>query len=197
MTSSYAKYDCGYRFNTGYKITPVYPTPRLIAEYVARATELKPGRSCWSLKPDVGIFWPILTPTGRCYLHRNRTSLRWYPAWKGYTNTICCDFIKWSEDNVGYSSTKSLWTRRIRLVVIESTPGCAGASESRRASCSSIAGHAPILDWMTMDNYVYARGKSLPTSLKTQGSQSAYTFSNALMIGKYLPNLCKNVVTKR
>ncbi|EER1427979.1 DNA modification methylase, partial [Escherichia coli] len=40
-----------------------------------------------------------------------------------------------------------------------------------------LPGTAPILDWMTMDNYVYARGKSFTNEFEDTGiTVSVYVF---------------------
>ncbi|EKL6053883.1 DUF4942 domain-containing protein [Escherichia coli] len=157
-----------------------YPTPRLIAEYVARATELKPGEKL--LEPHAG--------RGDLLAYINAdledvTCIEIAPLFadilrgKGYTNTICCDFIKWSEDNAGYQFDKivmnppySLGRHRVH------TLAALGHLKVGGRLVAVLPGTAPILDWMTMDNYVYARGKSFTNEFEDTGiTVSVYVFN--------------------
>lgn len=159
-----------------------YPTPRLIAEYVARATELKPGEKL--LEPHAG--------RGDLLAYINAdledvTCIEIAPLFadilrgKGYTNTICCDFIKWSEDNAGYQFDKivmnppySLGRHRVH------TLAALGHLKVGGRLVAVLPGTAPILDWMTMDNYVYARGKSFTNEFEDTGiTVSVYVFNRA------------------
>lgn len=84
-----------------------YPTPRVIAEYVAKAVDLKSGETL--LEPEAGR-GDLLA-----YIEANPedvTCIEIAPLFadilvgKGYVNTICCDFMKWSADNADYQFDK-------------------------------------------------------------------------------------------
>ncbi|EMW14992.1 methyltransferase domain protein [Escherichia coli 2848050] len=180
-------YDIGHTLNTivatglipDTKSHQFYPTPRLIAEYVARATELKPGEKL--LEPQAG--------RGDLLAYINAdledvTCIEIAPLFadilrgKGYTNTICCDFIKWSEDNAGYQFDKIVMNPPYSLGRHrEHTLAALGHLKVGGRLVAVLPGTAPILDWMTMDNYVYARGKSFTNEFEDTGiTVSVYVF---------------------
>ncbi|EHW2908386.1 DUF4942 domain-containing protein [Escherichia coli] len=180
-------YEIGHTLNTivatglipDTKSHQFYPTPRLIAEYVARATELKPGEKL--LEPQAG--------RGDLLAYINAdledvTCIEIAPLFadilrgKGYTNTICCDFIKWSEDNAGYQFDKIVMNPPYSLGRHrEHTLAALGHLKVGGRLVAVLPGTAPILDWMTMDNYVYARGKSFTNEFEDTGiTVSVYVF---------------------
>ncbi|EEV3215023.1 DNA modification methylase, partial [Escherichia coli] len=180
-------YDIGHTLNTivatglipDTKSHQFYPTPRLIAEYVARATELKPGEKL--LEPQAG--------RGDLLAYINAdledvTCIEIAPLFadilrgKGYTNTICCDFIKWSEDNAGYQFDKIVMNPPYSLGRHrEHTLAALGHLKVGGRLVAVLPGTAPILNWMTMDNYVYARGKSFTNEFEDTGiTVSVYVF---------------------
>lgn len=75
-------------------------------------------------------------------------------------NMICCDFIKWFEDNVGYQFDKIVMNllylfgcyREYMLVVL-------GYLKVGGCFVVVLLGIVLILSWMMMDNYVYVKGK--------------------------------------
>ncbi|ELV9858518.1 DUF4942 domain-containing protein [Salmonella enterica] len=180
-------YEVGHTLNTivatglipDAKSHQFYPTPRLIAEYVARATELKPGEKL--LEPQAGrgdllayINADLEDVTCIEIAHLFADILRG----KGYTNTICCDFIKWSEDNAGYQFDKIVMNPPYSLGRHrEHTLAALGHLKVGGRLVAVLPGTAPILDWMTMDNYVYARGKSFTNEFEDTGiTVSVYVF---------------------
>ena len=59
---------------------------------------------------------------------------------KGYVNTVCCDFMKWSADNEGYLFDKIVMNPPYSLGRHKEHTGWAGTSESRWAPCCCFAG---------------------------------------------------------
>ncbi|HGA7512741.1 TPA: DNA modification methylase, partial [Salmonella enterica subsp. enterica serovar Enteritidis] len=108
-------YEAGHTLNTivatglipDAKSHQFYPTPRIIAEYVARAIELQPGETL--LEPEAGRGDLLAYVETR---QEDVTCIEVAPLFaeilrgKGYVNTVCCDFMKWSDDNAGYMFDK-------------------------------------------------------------------------------------------
>ncbi|CHL14518.1 YdiA [Salmonella enterica subsp. enterica serovar Typhi] len=180
-------YEIGHTLNTivatglipDTKSHQFYPTPRLIAEYVARAIELKPGEKL--LEPEAGrgdlLACIDVNP-------EDVTCIEVAPLFadillgKGYTNTVCCDFMKWSEDNVGYQFDKIVMNPPYSLG--RHREHTLAALEHLKVGGRLVAvlpGDAPVLNWMTLDNYVYAKGKSFTDEFEDTGiTVSVYVF---------------------
>ncbi|WP_275183456.1 DUF4942 domain-containing protein [Citrobacter freundii] len=180
-------YEIGHTLNTivatglipDTKSHQFYPTPRLIAEYVARAIELKPGEKL--LEPEAGrgdlLACIDVNP-------EDVTCIEVAPLFadillgKGYTNTVCCDFMKWSEDNAGYQFDKIVMNPPYSLG--RHREHTLAALEHLKVGGRLVAvlpGDAPVLNWMTLDNYVYAKGKSFTDEFEDTGiTVSVYVF---------------------
>ncbi|WP_162816126.1 DUF4942 domain-containing protein [Escherichia coli] len=180
-------YEIGHTLNTivatgvipDTKSHQFYPTPRLIAEYVARAIELKPGEKL--LEPEAGRGDLLACIDAN---PEDVTCIEVAPLFadillgKGYTNTVCCDFMKWSEDNAGYQFDKIVMNPPYSLGRHrEHTLAALGHLKVGGRLVAVLPGDAPILNWMTLDNYVYAKGKSFTNVFEDTGiTVSVYVF---------------------
>lgn len=180
-------YEIGHTLNTivatglipDAKSHQFYPTPRLIAEYVARAIELKPGEKL--LEPEAGRGDLLACIDAN---PEDVTCIEVAPLFadillgKGYTNTVCCDFMKWSEDNAGYQFDKIVMNPPYSLG--RHREHTLAALEHLKVGGRLVAvlpGDAPVLNWMTLDNYVYAKGKSFTDEFEDTGiTVSVYVF---------------------
>lgn len=156
-----------------------YPTPHVIAEYVARAIDHKPGETL--LEPEAGR-GDLLS----C-IDANRediTCIELAPLFadilrsKGYANTICCDFLKWSESNAGYQFDKIVMNPPYSFNRYkEHTLSALGHLKVGGRLVAVLPGKSPSLNWMTLDNYVYAKGKSFTGEFADTGvTVSVYVF---------------------
>ncbi|MCK2360065.1 DUF4942 domain-containing protein [Escherichia coli] len=180
-------YEIGHTLNTivatglipDTKSHQFYPTPRLIAEYVARAIELKPGEKL--LEPEAGRGDLLACIDAN---PEDVTCIEVAPLFadillgKGYTNTVCCDFMKWSEDNAGYQFDKIVMNPPYSLG--RHREHTLAALEHLKVGGRLVAvlpGDAPVLNWMSLDNYVYAKGKSFTDEFEDTGiTVSVYVF---------------------
>ncbi|EHE6384962.1 DUF4942 domain-containing protein [Salmonella enterica] len=180
-------YEVGHSLNTivatglipDAKSHQFYPTPRIIAEYVARAIELQPGETL--LEPEAGR-GDLLA-----YIETNPedvTCIEIAPLFadilvgKGYVNTVCCDFMKWSADNAGYQFDKIVMNPPYSLGRHkEHTLAGLGHLKVGGRLVAVLPGDSSILNWMTLDNYVYAKGKSFTDEFEDTGiTVSVYVF---------------------
>ncbi|MGD2711869.1 DNA modification methylase, partial [Escherichia coli] len=180
-------YEIGHTLNTivatglipDTKSHQFYPTPRLIAEYVARAIELKPGEKL--LEPEAGRGDLLACIDAN---PEDVTCIEVAPLFadillgKGYINTVCCDFMKWSEDNAGYQFDKIVMNPPYSLG--RHREHTLAALEHLKVGGRLVAvlpGDAPVLNWMSLDNYVYAKGKSFTDEFEDTGiTVSVYVF---------------------
>ncbi|WBM72969.1 DUF4942 domain-containing protein (plasmid) [Buttiauxella sp. WJP83] len=160
-----------------------YPTPRVIAEYVARAIDLKPGETL--LEPEAG--------RGDLLAHietepENVTCIEVAPMFadilrgKGYTNTICGDFLKWSDANAGYQFDKIVMNPPYSLDRHkEHTLAALGHLKVGGRLVAVLPGEASALNWMKLDNYIYAKGKTFIDEFEDTGiTVSVYVFKRSL-----------------
>lgn len=180
-------YEIGHTLNTivatglipDTKSHQFYPTPRLIAEYVARAIELKQGEKL--LEPEAGRGDLLACIDAN---PEDVTCIEVAPLFadillgKGYTNTVCCDFMKWSEVNAGYQFDKIVMNPSYSLG--RHREHTLAALEHLKVGGRLVAvlpGDAPVLNWMSLDNYVYAKGKSFTDEFEDTGiTVSVYVF---------------------
>ncbi|EDK9786301.1 DNA modification methylase [Salmonella enterica subsp. enterica serovar Give] len=180
-------YEVGHTLNTivatglipDAKSHQFYPTPRIIAEYVARAIELQPGETL--LEPEAGRGDLLAYVETR---QEDITCIEVAPLFaeilrgKGYVNTVCCDFMKWSDDNAGYMFDKIVMNPPYSLG--RHKEHTMAALEHLKVGGRLVAvlpGDAPVLNWLTLDNYVYAKGKSFTDEFEDTGiTVSVYVF---------------------
>ncbi|VGE78497.1 Uncharacterised protein [Klebsiella pneumoniae] len=180
-------YEIGHTLNTivatglipDTKSHQFYPTPRLIAEYVARAIELKPGEKL--LEPEAGRGDLLACIDAN---PEDVTCIEVAPLFadillgKGYTNTVCCDFMKWSEDNAGYQFDKIVMNPPYSLG--RHREHTLAALEHLKVGGRLVAvlpGDSPTLNWMMLENFVYAKGKSFTGEFDDTGiTVSVYVF---------------------
>ncbi|ENK3133359.1 DUF4942 domain-containing protein [Escherichia coli] len=180
-------YEIGHTLNTivatglipDTKSHQFYPTPRLIAEYVARAIELKQVEKL--LEPEAGRGDLLACIDAN---PEDVTCIEVAPLFadillgKGYTNTVCCDFMKWSEVNAGYQFDKIVMNPSYSLG--RHREHTLAALEHLKVGGRLVAvlpGDAPVLNWMSLDNYVYAKGKSFTDEFEDTGiTVSVYVF---------------------
>lgn len=156
-----------------------YPTPRIIAEYVARAIELQPGETL--LEPEAGRGDLLAYVETR---QEDITCIEVAPLFaeilrgKGYVNTVCCDFMKWSDDNAGYMFDKIVMNPPYSLGRHkEHTMAALGHLKVGGRLVAVLPGDASVLNWLTLDNYVYAKGKSFRDEFEdTRITVSVYVF---------------------
>ncbi|PQY28559.1 DUF4942 domain-containing protein [Cronobacter sakazakii] len=156
-----------------------YPTPEVIAEYVARAVDLQPGETL--LEPEAGR-GDLLSFMGD--IQEAVTCIEVAPLFadilrgKGYKNTYCCDFMAWSEmnkdcqfDKIVMNPPYSLGRHR------EHTLAALKHLKAGGRLVAVLPGDAPTLNWMTLDNYVYAKGRSFTDEFEETGiTVSVYVF---------------------
>ncbi|EEH4987764.1 DUF4942 domain-containing protein [Salmonella enterica] len=180
-------YEVGHTLNTivatglipDAKSHQFYPTPRIIAEYVARAIELQPGETL--LEPEAGRGDLLAYVETR---QENITCIEVSPLFaeilrgKGYVNTVCCDFMKWSDDNAGYMFDKIVMNPPYSLGRHkEHTMAALGHLKVGGRLVAVLPGDTPVLNWLTLDNYVYAKGKSFTDEFEDTGiTVSVYVF---------------------
>ncbi|HHX9845044.1 TPA: DUF4942 domain-containing protein [Salmonella enterica subsp. enterica] len=180
-------YELGHTLNTivatglipDAKSHQFYPTPRIIAEYVARAIELQSGETL--LEPEAGRGDLLAYVETR---QEDVTCIEVAPLFaeilrgKGYVNTVCCDFMKWSDDNAGYMFDKIVMNPPYSLGRHkEHTMAALGHLKVGGRLVAVLPGDAPVLNWLTLDNYVYAKGKSFRDEFEDTGiTVSVYVF---------------------
>ncbi|EOF5090528.1 DUF4942 domain-containing protein [Salmonella enterica] len=180
-------YEVGHTLNTivatglipDAKSHQFYPTPRIIAEYVARAIELQPGETL--LEPEAGRGDLLAYVETR---QEDITCIEVSPLFaeilrgKGYVNTVCCDFMKWSDDNAGYMFDKIVMNPPYSLGRHkEHTMAALGHLKVGGRLVAVLPGDTPVLNWLTLDNYVYAKGKSFTDEFEDTGiTVSVYVF---------------------
>ncbi|EBU3223556.1 DUF4942 domain-containing protein [Salmonella enterica] len=180
-------YEVGHTLNTivatglipDAKSHQFYPTPRIIAEYVARAIELQSGETL--LEPEAGRGDLLAYVETR---QEDITCIEVSPLFaeilrgKGYVNTVCCDFMKWSDDNAGYMFDKIVMNPPYSLGRHkEHTMAALGHLKVGGRLVAVLPGDTPVLNWLTLDNYVYAKGKSFTDEFEdTRITVSVYVF---------------------
>ncbi|ENR6171554.1 DUF4942 domain-containing protein [Salmonella enterica] len=180
-------YEVGHTLNTivatglipDAKSHQFYPTPRIIAEYVARAIELQPGETL--LEPEAGRGDLLAYVETR---QEDITCIEVSPLFaeilrgKGYVNTVCCDFMKWSDDNAGYMFDKIVMNPPYSLGRHkEHTMAALGHLKVGGRLVAVLPGDTPVLNWLTLDNYVYSKGKSFTDEFEDTGiTVSVYVF---------------------
>lgn len=180
-------YEVGHTLNTivatglipDAKSHQFYPTPRIIAEYVARAIELQPGETL--LEPEAGRGDLLAYVETR---QEDITCIEVSPLFaeilrgKGYVNTVCCDFMKWSDDNADYMFDKIVMNPPYSLGRHkEHTMAALGHLKVGGRLVAVLPGDTPVLNWLTLDNYVYAKGKSFTDEFEdTRITVSVYVF---------------------
>ena len=163
-------YEIGHTLNTivatglipDSKTHQFYPTPRVIAEYVARVIEL--GADETLLEPEAGRGDLLASLDAN---QENITTIEVAPLFadilrgKGYKNTICCNFLAWSEANAGYQFDKIVMNPPYSLGRYrEHTLAALRHLKTGGRLVAVLPGDAPTLNWMSLDGYVYAKGKS-------------------------------------
>ncbi|EKT2121922.1 DUF4942 domain-containing protein [Salmonella enterica] len=180
-------YEVGHTLNTivatglipDAKSHQFYPTPRIIAEYVARAIELQSGETL--LEPEAGRGDLLAYVETR---QEDITCIEVSPLFaeilrgKGYVNTVCCDFMKWSDDNACYMFDKIVMNPPYSLGRHkEHTMAALGHLKVGGRLVAVLPGDTPVLNWLTLDNYVYAKGKSFTDEFEDTGiTVSVYVF---------------------
>lgn len=156
-----------------------YPTPEVIAEYVARAVDLQPGETL--LEPEAGR-GDLLAFMGD--IQEAVTCIEVAPLFtdilrgKGYKNTYCCDFMAWSEKNKDCQFDKIVMNPPYSLGRHrEHTLAALKHLKGGGRLVAVLPGDAPTLNWMTLDNYVYAKGRSFTDEFEETGiTVSVYVF---------------------
>ena len=97
---------------------------------------------------------------------------------KGYVNTVCCDFMKWSADNEGYLFDKIVMNPPYSLGRHkEHTLAGLGHLKVGGRLVAVLPGDSPTLNWMMLENFVYAKGKSFTGEFDDTGiTVSVYVF---------------------